>query len=68
MFTLGEGLINWRSILQSVITLFNTKAEYIIVTNATKETFWLKGLIIKLHQCAFQLHCDSKSAIHLSKN
>ena len=45
VFTLGRGSISWRSILQSTITLSITEAEYMVATEAVKETIWLKDLL-----------------------
>ena len=45
VFTLGGGLVSWRSILQLTITLSITEAEYMAVTEAVKETIWLKDFL-----------------------
>ncbi|KAH9699247.1 hypothetical protein KPL71_024272 [Citrus sinensis] len=37
VFTLGGGLVSWRSILQSTIALSTTEAEYMATTKAVKE-------------------------------
>ena len=56
--------------LQGAVALSTTKAEYIAVTDAVKETLWLQGLVGDLgsvHEYV-EVHCDSQSAIHLPKN
>ncbi|KAH9754884.1 Integrase catalytic domain-containing protein [Citrus sinensis] len=46
------------------------KAEYTAATEAVKEALWLKGMIEELgiSQKTVEVHCDSLSAIYLSKN
>ncbi|OAE29077.1 hypothetical protein AXG93_1626s1040 [Marchantia polymorpha subsp. ruderalis] len=70
LFTIGGGVISWKSNLQPVVTLSTTEAEYIAVTEAVKEAIWLKGLVTELgfNQKQVTIHCDNHSAIHLSKH
>lgn len=53
-----------------MVALSSTEAEYIALTEAVKEGMWLKGFITELglKQEAVSIHCDSQSAIHLSRN
>ncbi|KAK2997546.1 hypothetical protein RJ639_024719 [Escallonia herrerae] len=46
------------------------RAEYMALTEATKETLWLNGLVEQLgfKQRGVLLQCDSQSAIDLAKN
>ena len=48
MFTIGGCTISWKATLQSTITLSTTEVEYMVVTEACKEAFWLKGLFGEL--------------------
>ncbi|KAL1207276.1 Retrovirus-related Pol polyprotein from transposon TNT 1-94 [Cardamine amara subsp. amara] len=72
----GEDLDNrksttgYRSILQSIVAMFTTEAEYIEMGEAAKEPLWVQGLVAELgvEQGGVQLHCDSQSAIYLAKN
>lgn len=52
------------------MALSTTESEYIAVTEAVKESLWLKGLISELlgYNVRIILKCDSQSAIHLAKN
>ncbi|KAH9762156.1 hypothetical protein KPL70_000706 [Citrus sinensis] len=70
MFFLDGCLINWKASLQHVVALSTTEAEYTAATEAVKEALWLRGLITELgmKQEAVEVHCDSSSAIYLSKN
>ena len=62
--------MSWRSTLQQTTTLSTTEAEYMAMSEASKEALWLRGLIgeLGLTQDGVKLHCDSQSAIHLAKN
>ena len=52
------------------MALNTTEAEFIAVTEASKELLWLKRLACELgfKQDKYVLFCDNQSAIHLSKN
>ena len=52
------------------MALSTTESEYIAVTEAVKESLWLKGLISELlgYDVRVILKCDSQSAIHSTKN
>ena len=70
VFTLAGGLICWRSMIQSLVALSTTESEYMAVAEAAKEALWLTGLVKELviQQGGVLLHCDSQSAIYLTKN
>ncbi|KAM7469095.1 hypothetical protein LguiA_007278 [Lonicera macranthoides] len=70
VFTFSGGPISWRSMLQGVVALSTTEAEYIAATEAVKEALWLRGLIgdLGMVQENVDVYCDSQSAIHLAKN
>ena len=42
LFTFAGGAISWQSKLQKCVFLSTTEAEYITMTEAGKEMFWLK--------------------------
>ena len=56
--------------IQSLVALSTIEAEYMAITEATKESLWLTGLVKELgiQQGEVQLYCDSQSAIYLVKN
>lgn len=62
--------MTWQSRLQKCVALSTTEAEFIAITEACKELLWLKKFLqeLGLKQERYVLHCDSQSAIHLSKN
>lgn len=52
------------------MTLSITEADYMALSEATKEGFWLREFCGELgfdSEC-FKIHCDSQSAICLAKN
>lgn len=56
--------------MQSVVALSSTEAEYIALAESVKEAVWLKGSISAMYDGEFdvKIHCDSQSALALSKN
>lgn len=70
VFTLGGTAISWGSKLQKVVALSTTEAEYIAVTEASKEMVWLQNFLGELGkgQTNSILYSDSQSAIFLAKN
>ena len=70
VFTLFGTAISWKSMLQSVVALSTTEAEYIAVTEAIKEVMWLQGILCELgvHQQKVTVFCDNYSTIHLTKH
>ena len=70
VFTVGNTAVSWMSQLQKIVALSTTEAEYVAVTEASKEMIWLQGLLDELgfKQENNVLYNDSQSAIHLAKN
>ncbi|KAL5822188.1 hypothetical protein ACOSQ3_024070 [Xanthoceras sorbifolium] len=70
VYTLGGTAVSWVSQLQKIVTLSTTEAEYVAVTEASKEMVWLQSFLEELgkKQEDNVLYCDSQSAIHLAKN
>ena len=65
--------VSWRSGVQSCIALSSAEAEYVALSDATKEVMYLRDLLESLNirldsptalYCDF--NCDSRSAIHMS--
>ena len=52
VFTLAKGLICWKSMVQSLVALSNTKSEYMKVAEAVKKALWLTCLFkeLSIHQ------------------
>ncbi|CAN1807780.1 Retrovirus-related Pol polyprotein from transposon TNT 1-94 [Linum perenne] len=70
VYTVGGTAVSWVSQLQKIVALSTTEAEYVAITEASKEMIWLQGLLAELgfEQTKNTLYCDSQSAIHLAKN
>ena len=70
LYTFAGGAVSWQSRLQKCVALSTTEAEYIAVAEAGKEMLWLKRFLQELgiNQTEYKIHCDSQSAIDLSKN
>ncbi|KAL5839560.1 hypothetical protein ACOSQ4_012168 [Xanthoceras sorbifolium] len=70
VYTLGGTAVSWVSQLQKIVALSTTEAEYVAVTEASKEMVWLQNFLEELgkKQEDNVLYCDSQSAIHLAKN
>ena len=70
MFTIGGTTVSWISKLQKVVALSTTEAEYVAITEASKEMIWLQRFMEEVgkKQKDSRLYSDSQSAIHLAKN
>lgn len=70
VFTAFGTAINWKASLQKVVALSTIEAEYMALTEATKEALWLLGLVkeLQLGQDRIIVFCDSQGAVQLSKN
>ena len=62
-------VISWKSELQSVVELSTTEVEYMALTAAVQESFWIQGVIsdFGFDQNTMVVHCDSNSAMCLAK-
>lgn len=71
VFNIGSAAITWKSKKQEVVALSSAEAEYVAASSAICEALWLKRMLgdLKMNQDgAVKIHCDSKSAIAMSKN
>jgi hypothetical protein len=68
---LNNGAIAWRSQRQPTVALSTMEAEYMALTEATKELLWMRGFLMELGYGTdnpTDLFTDSQSALALSKN
>ena len=70
VFMVHGCVVSWKATLQHVVALSTTEAEYMALTEAVKESIWLKGLLIELgiNLRSVVVNCDNQGAIHLSRN
>lgn len=70
VFTLARGPISWRSMLQATNALSTIEAEYMALTEASKEAVWLKDLVSELclKHGSILIWYDSQIAVYLAKN
>ncbi|GKB73282.1 retrotransposon protein, putative, ty1-copia subclass [Tanacetum coccineum] len=70
VFMVHGCVVSWKATLQHVVALSTTEAEYMALTEAVKESIWLKGLLIELgvNLRSVVVNYDNQSAIHLSRN
>ncbi|GJV65527.1 retrovirus-related pol polyprotein from transposon TNT 1-94 [Tanacetum coccineum] len=59
-----------KAMLQHVVALLTTEAEYMALTDAVKETIWLRGLLEELgvELNTVSVNCDNQDVIHLLRN
>ena len=70
LITFAGGVVAWQSRLHKCVALSTIEAEFIAIIETCKELLWLKKFLqeLGLKQERYVLHCDSQSAIQLSKN
>jgi hypothetical protein len=71
VFLINGGAISWSSKKQELVTLSTAESEYVAATHAAKEALWLRRLMEEVFQPITKpitLHCDSQSAIALTKD
>ena len=69
VYTFGGTAISWVSRLQKIVALSSCEAEYVAITEATKEMIWLQTFLGELgqdHEWSV-LYSDSQSVIQLKR-
>jgi hypothetical protein len=69
VFIVGSCGVSWKVVLQPIVALSTTEAEYMAIVEACKELIWLKGLYAELCgvDSCINLFSDSQSAIYLTR-
>ncbi|KAL0333030.1 UNVERIFIED_CONTAM: Retrovirus-related Pol polyprotein from transposon RE2 [Sesamum calycinum] len=70
VFTLGGGLISWKSAKQMCIARSTMEFEFIALELAGQEVEWLRNLVGHVwgSSVPISLHCDSQASIGIAKN
>jgi hypothetical protein len=71
LILLANGVISWKSKLQSIIAQSTIKAEYIIINAVIKEAIYIKALLEELgyyKQNKFLIYINNNKALLLAKN
>lgn len=69
-FTHSNSVISWESTKQKTVALSSTEAEYMALSEASKEAVHLRNLLSELtgsYNCVL-IYCDNQSCIRLSHN
>lgn len=69
VFTLGEAAISWKSKKQRTVALSTTEAEFKALTEATKESMYLRGLVHELGIARISdglIYCNNQGAVQLT--
>lgn len=67
-FTMCGSVISWQSKKQKTVSLSSTEAEYVALSEATREAVYLRNLMSELtfKQCVIKIYCDNQSALKLA--
>lgn len=67
-FVMNGSVISWQSRKQKTVSLSSTEAEYVALSEASREAVYLKNLMYEItgKQCIVRLYCDNQSALKLS--
>ena len=72
VFMMNGGCISWKSQKQRTVALSSTEAEYMALSEATKEAVWLKVFLGELGEMAsdeaVKMYEDNQGSIALAKN
>lgn len=70
VYMMSGGAVTWNSRKQQTVALSTTESEYMSISCAVQEEFWLKNLVEELlnSSISITLHVDNMSALQLAKN
>ena len=72
VFTLGGGVVAWKSSKQTLITTSTMESEFITLESASKETEWLRNFLLGIPSGiqptpSVSMHCDCQEAINIDR-
>lgn len=67
-FIMSGSVISWQSRKQQTISLSSTEAEYVSLSEGSREAIYLRNLLYELtgKLCVIKLYCDNQSALKLA--
>ena len=67
---MAGGCISWRSHAQKTVALSSTKAEYMALSNCSRQAIWIKTLLAELDilLCAVPIYGDNQGSIFIASN
>ncbi|GKC67495.1 hypothetical protein Tco_1100093 [Tanacetum coccineum] len=73
VFILNGGVVDWKSIKQSIFATSSTDAEYIAASDASKEAVWIHKFIsrpgiVPTIEKPISMYCDNTGAIAIAKD
>ncbi|GJU90290.1 hypothetical protein Tco_1302713 [Tanacetum coccineum] len=73
MFVLNGGVVDWKSIKQSIFATSSTNAEYIAAFDALKEAVWIRKFIsglgvVPIIEEPINIYCDITGSIAIAKD
>lgn len=71
VFLISGAAISWKSQKQRTVALSSTEAEYMALSEATKESIYLQSVLVELGLVELsdvKLFCDNRGAISLAEN
>ncbi|GJR70928.1 retrotransposon protein, putative, ty1-copia subclass [Tanacetum coccineum] len=73
VFVLNGGVVDWKSIKQSIFATSSTDAEYIAAFDASKEAIWIRKFVSRLDivptiEEPISMYCDNTGAIAIAKD
>nr|GEX05033.1 retrotransposon protein, putative, Ty1-copia subclass [Tanacetum cinerariifolium] len=71
VFVLNGGVVDWKSVKQSIFATSSAKAEYIAASDASKEAVWVRKFIFGLGvvptiEEPIRMYCDNTGAISIA--
>ena len=69
-FKLAGGVISWRSHAQKTVALSSTEAEYMAISDCSKQAIWIKALLseIRIQLKSVLIYGDNQSSIFIASN